>query len=187
MHLWPPPASGGEILHRRKHPSLTVCQCHQSQWRATVNILSEAVCVSVCAVSLHVTGTRDNVQWHQLMVSLLALWVHDIKRQDTLTVKVSWLKINLSLGHPVKKTRGWYYALLFLTNTHWRNTLSARRLSTVGCPCQNSEPAARLTLRSMEATGTVAMSLLHGATKQLQRIAAFETNEEAKVKHHQAP
>lgn len=67
--------------------------------------------------------------------------------------------------------------------------MSARRrapLSTVGCPCHNSEPAARLTLRSMGATGTVATSLLHAATKQLQRIAAYETNREGKVKHHQA-
>lgn len=39
------------------------------------------------------------------MVSLLALLrgLDDVKRQDTLTVKASWLKLNLSLVHPVNK------------------------------------------------------------------------------------
>lgn len=129
MNLWPRPASWGEILHSCKCPSLTRCRCHQSQRRTTVTVLSEAVCVFVflgvyCKL-VHVIGKRDNVQWQQLTISLLALLLglYDVKRQDTLTVTASWLKLNLSLVHPVnKRKRGDTMQFIWLTNidgTHW--------------------------------------------------------------------
>lgn len=132
---------------------------------------SQRYCVSLCVcvcVYGKLLGTSDNVQWQQLMVSLLALW------QTVLSVKASWLKLNLSLARPVNNRQRGDTMQFYLTNKHWRNTLAAWRrpppLSTVGCPRQNSEPAARLALRSARATGTVATSLLGVATKQLQEI-----------------
>lgn len=56
-------------------------------------------------------GTSDNVRWQRLTVSLLALW------QTALSVKASWLKLNLSLARPVnKRQRGDTMQFIWLTN-----------------------------------------------------------------------
>lgn len=88
-------------------------------------------------------------------------------------VTASWHQLKVSFLHPVGK-RQWAMQFIWLTNR-----VIAKRpapLSTVACPCQNPEPAARLTLRSTGAIDTVATSLLHTATKQLQKMAVYETN-----------
>lgn len=109
----------------------TVENVHCLQYVDVVNpsdrrleLFSQQLCVFM-RVSLHNIGTRDNMQWQQLMVSLLALLLvlHVAKRQDTLTVTASWLKLNLSLVHPVnKRQRGDTMQFIWLTNidgTHW--------------------------------------------------------------------
>lgn len=64
-----------------------------------------------CCVYYKLIGTSDNVRWQQLTVSLLALW------QTALSVKASWLKLNLSLARPVnKRQRGDTMQFIWLTN-----------------------------------------------------------------------
>lgn len=92
VHSWPPPTSGAEILCSWICPLLGVSLCSQCQSWVTGNLLNATVC---CGVHGKLTGTSDNVQWQQLMVSLLAL------RQTALSVCQSILaQAKFVIGSP---------------------------------------------------------------------------------------
>lgn len=118
------------ILHSWKCPSLNSVWMSLIPETQTVTVLPEALyvwCLHVCMCCklAHVIGKKDNMQWQQMMVSLLALLLglHDVKRQVILTVTASWLKLNLSLVHPVnKRQRSDTMQFIWLTNIdgiHW--------------------------------------------------------------------
>lgn len=110
-----PPASGGRTCWGWLCPLLGVASCHQCQSWATVNLLY--------CVHCELIGTSDNVRWQQLMLSLLASW------QTALSVKMSRLKLNLSLARPVnKRQRGDTMQFIWLTNIDGTHSLPAGML-----------------------------------------------------------
>lgn len=112
LHLWPLPLrekySAVENVHRLQ--CVDVINPRDGRLRSCARSL-------VCCKLARVMGYTDNARWQQLMVSLLALVFDDVKRQVTHTVTASWLKVNLSLVHPVnKRQRGDTTQFIWLTN-----------------------------------------------------------------------
>lgn len=113
MHLWP-------LLHQEVKYG-TVENVSRLQRVDGINPRDGNCSLRGC-VHLCVYYKTVNIQWRQLMVSLLAvlLGLHDVQGLVTLTATASCCKLNLSLVHPVKKRqRGDTMQFIWLTNIGW--------------------------------------------------------------------